>query len=275
MRAYHEPGPGSVAKAPPSRVFARPEGGGEGRRVGRSGGYWSQCRGASAAIMMVLPLLAIYEGGIAALGGDEALRAGVDAWIGRLTPDRFRVPDWAPSVVLALGLIAWRIAEPGRFRMRWLVVAIVECAVLGAGLLALFRWFDHWFEAAGGSLPLEVASPVELDLNAGELIGLVGAGIFEEAVFRLGLLGLCYAVLRVLLIPNVLATAMAVSGSALLFSMAHHVGEVPGAFSWSTFVFRWLAGVYFAWVMILRGFGIAVGTHLAYDLLVVADPWAG
>lgn len=224
---------------------------------------------------MVLPLLAIYEGGIAALGGDEALRAGVDVWIGRLTPDRFRVPDWAPSVVLALGLIAWRIAEPGRFRLTWLLGAIGESVMLGAGLLALFRWFDHWFEATGGTLPLEVASPVELGLNAGELVGLVGAGIYEEAVFRLGFLGLCYAVLRVLHMPNVLATAMAVSGSALMFSMAHHVGEVPGAFSWSMFVFRWLAGVYFAWVMILRGFGIAVGTHLAYDLLVVVDPWAG
>ncbi|WP_169976245.1 CPBP family glutamic-type intramembrane protease [Tautonia rosea] len=241
----------------------------------RSGGYWTSCRGASAALLMVLPLLAIYEGGIAALGGDVALRAGVDAWIGRLTPDRFRVPDWAPSAVLALGIIAWRIAEPGRFRVRWLPVAVVECVVLGAGLLTMFRGFDHWFEGKGGALPMEMTSQLALDWNPCEWIGLVGAGIFEEAVFRLGLLGICYAVLRVLHMPNVLATAMAVSGSALVFSMAHHVGEVPGAFSWSTFVFRWLAGVYFAWVMIFRGFGIAVGTHLAYDLLVVVDPWAG
>jgi hypothetical protein len=224
--------------------------------------------------VIVLPLLAVYEGGIAALGGDVALRAGVDAWIVRLTPDRLRVPDWAPSVVLALGLIAWRIAEPGRFRATWVPLAVVECLMLGAGLLAMFRGFDHWFAATGGTLPLEVASPPGLDLKAGDLVGLVGAGIFEEAVFRLGLMGVCYAVLRVLHVPNVLATALAVSGSALVFSMAHHVGEAPGAFSWSTFVFRWLAGVYFAWVMILRGFGIAVGTHLAYDLLVVVDPWA-
>lgn len=223
---------------------------------------------------MVLPLLAIYEGGIAALGGEAALRAGVDAWIGRLTPDRFRVPDWAPSAVLALGLIAWRIAEPGRFRLAWVPLAAVECLVLGAGLLALFRGFDPWFETAGGLVPLEVASTAEMGPKAGEVVGLVGAGIFEEAVFRLGLLGVCYAALRILQMPNVLATALAVSGSALAFSMAHHVGETPGAFSWSIFVFRWLAGVYFAWVMILRGFGIAVGTHLAYDLLVMVDPWA-
>lgn len=243
--------------------------------MGQSGGYWSHCRGASAAVLMVLPLLAIYEGGIAALGGGEALRAGLDVWIGRLTPDRFRVPDWAPSAVLALGLIAWRIAEPGRFRVTWVPVAVVESVVLGAGLLLMFRGFDHWYQTTGGALPMDMSARFRFDLNASEWMGLLGAGIFEEAVFRLGVLGLCYAALRVLHMPNVLATALAVSGSALMFSMAHHVGEVPGAFSWSTFVFRWLAGVYFAWVMILRGFGIAVGTHVAYDLLVVVDPWAG
>jgi hypothetical protein len=33
-----------------------------------------------------------------------------------------------------------------------------------------------------------------------------------------------------------------------------------------------MAGVFFAWVFVLRGFGIAVGTHTAYDILV---SWIG
>lgn len=237
-------------------------------------GYWSRCRGASAAILLVLPLLAIYEAGIASLGGDPGLRTGVDAWIGRLLPDRARVPDWGASLTLAIGLICWRIADPARFRIRWLAGAIAESAVLGAGLVGVFLLFDRWFEAGGLRIPMGVELWKTAGVLPAETIGLIGAGVFEEAVFRLGLLGISYASLRLLHVPNVLATAMAVSGSALAFSMAHHLGEAPGSFEWSTFVFRWLAGVYFSWVFILRGFGIAVGTHVAYDLLVAVDAWS-
>ena len=56
--------------------------------------------------------------------------------------------------------------------------------------------------------------------------------------------------------------------SALLFSAAHHVGPYGEAFNHSVFLFRTLAGLYFALLYQLRGFGIAVGTHTCYDVLV-------
>ena len=68
--------------------------------------------------------------------------------------------------------------------------------------------------------------------------------------------------------PEVLASTVAVTASALLFSLAHHAGTPGEAFTWFAFIFRWLAGVYFAWVFVVRGFGVAVGTHTAYDILV-------
>ncbi|WP_158633536.1 CPBP family glutamic-type intramembrane protease [Tautonia sociabilis] len=237
-------------------------------------GYWSASRGASAALLIVLPLLAGYEGGLASLGGDPALRTGVDSWIQQAIPPQWGLPAWAPSLTIALALVCWRVAEPGRFRPRWLPVAAVESTLLGAGLLGLYLLFDRWLAGLGGLVYLRADSwPSGLPIDPSRAIGLVGAGIFEEAAFRLGLLGLLYAALRVLHVPNALATAMAASGSALAFSLAHHVHEPPGDFAPSVFLFRWLAGVYFAWVFILRGFGIAVGTHVAYDLLVAAYPW--
>ena len=48
----------------------------------------------------------------------------------------------------------------------------------------------------------------------------------------------------------------------------HHAGAPGEAFTWFAFIFRWMAGVYFSWVFVTRGFGIAVGTHAAYDILV-------
>ena len=77
-----------------------------------------------------------------------------------------------------------------------------------------------------------------------------------------------FAILRLLQMPQVLASSWAVTASAFLFALAHHAGSPGEAFTWYAFVFRWMAGVFFAWVFVIRGFGIAVGTHTAYDILV-------
>jgi membrane protease YdiL (CAAX protease family) len=92
--------------------------------------------------------------------------------------------------------------------------------------------------------------------------------VYEEALFRLLLIPALYALLRILQMPSLVASTTAMTVSALLFSLAHHAGTPGEAFTWFAFIFRWLAGVYFAWVFMARGFGIAVGTHTAYDMLV-------
>ncbi len=103
---------------------------------------------------------------------------------------------------------------------------------------------------------------------AAPLIGFLGAGLYEEALFRLTLMPTFFYGLRLLQTPILAANTLAVTGSALLFSLAHHAGSPGEAFTWYAFIFRWLAGVFFAWVFAARGFGVAVGTHSAYDILV-------
>ena len=56
--------------------------------------------------------------------------------------------------------------------------------------------------------------------------------------------------------------------TSLLFSAAHYVGPCGDPFRWLTFLFRFLAGVFFAVLFRYRGFGIAAGTHAFYDVLV-------
>jgi Type II CAAX prenyl endopeptidase Rce1-like len=82
-----------------------------------------------------------------------------------------------------------------------------------------------------------------------------------------------FSALKFLQIPQVLSSALAVTGSALLFALAHHAGSPGESFTWFAFVFRWMAGVFFAWVFVLRGFGIAVGSHTMYDILVGWIAW--
>ena len=59
--------------------------------------------------------------------------------------------------------------------------------------------------------------------------------------------------------------------SPVLFAAYHYLGaESINALGAGTFVFRTATGIYLAGIFIYRGFGIAVGAHTAYDLIVVA-----
>jgi hypothetical protein len=96
-----------------------------------------------------------------------------------------------------------------------------------------------------------------------------GAGVYEELAFRLIGVTLGVVVLKdVLGLPAKAALWLAIGGMAMLFSLYHYRGVE--AFAWDTFTFRTLAGVYFGVIFHLRGFGVAAGTHAAYDLLVIA-----
>ncbi len=150
---------------------------------------------------------------------------------------------------------------------------LLESCVLAVALVGVSRLIDLGFAVLDQNAP-PVLAVVSTPARPGlvPLIGYLGAGVYEEALFRLILVPVLFALLRLLQTPQILASALAVTGSALLFSLAHHAGTPGEAFTWFAFVFRWMAGVFFAWVFVVRGFGIAVCTHTAYDILV---GWVG
>src|SRR5262249_55067880 len=113
-----------------------------------------------------------------------------------------------------------------------------------------------------------VASMGGMGSNLDRIICYVGAGIYEETMFRLILLPAVYYCLIGLGIPSPLSMTLSITASALAFAAAHHLGHLAEPFLLFNFIFRWLAGLFFAGVFALRGFGIAVGAHAAYDILV-------
>jgi hypothetical protein len=101
----------------------------------------------------------------------------------------------------------------------------------------------------------------------------IGAGIYEELIFRLILM----CVLMILLqdvagLSHTSSVVLSVLVSAALFSAHHHIVFVDGGFvasspfSWMEFAFRTIAGIYFAVLFAIRGFGITAGTHAFYDI---------
>jgi hypothetical protein len=231
--------------------------------------YWSITRRPLPCLAFVLPILVAYEVGVVWLGGSsaEALRTGADAWLRHGLTLLGLTDQWFLPLSLVVGLLVWQAIErrDWRFAPSALLVMAIESVVLAFALIGLSRLVDLGFASLERSslvVALGTGHP------AAPLIGFLGAGVYEEALFRLTLVPLFFGVLRLLQTPTVLASTLAITASALLFSIAHHAGMPGESFTWFAFIFRWLAGVYFAWVFVVRGFGVAVGTHTAYDILV-------
>jgi hypothetical protein len=102
----------------------------------------------------------------------------------------------------------------------------------------------------------------------------IGAGIYEELIFRLILISLLMIFLYdVCGFPHGNAIIISVILSAALFSVYHHIDFLTGRqtepFELMRFLFRTIAGVYFAVLFAVRGFGITAGTHAFYDIIAV------
>jgi membrane protease YdiL (CAAX protease family) len=107
-----------------------------------------------------------------------------------------------------------------------------------------------------------------------QAVGFLGAGVYEELLFRLMLLPAAAWTLQRLRIPRRTSVIFAVLSTSLVFAAAHYVGvrgealQVTELAFWFSFSFRFLAGVFFSLLFVYRGFGIAAGTHAGYDILV-------
>ncbi|MGD0835250.1 MAG: hypothetical protein ABSB49_01235 [Polyangia bacterium] len=98
----------------------------------------------------------------------------------------------------------------------------------------------------------------------------LGAGVYEETVFRLGLLGGSVASLEKVLGMN--RWAALISGfllSSAMFSFVHYLPPMGDAFTLGSFTYRLLAGVVFGLLFKLRGLAVAVYTHAFYDIFVL------
>jgi hypothetical protein len=102
------------------------------------------------------------------------------------------------------------------------------------------------------------------------LVMSAGAGVYEELVFRLLLLGgLAFVGERAVGLKRGVAVFGAFVTSSVLFSLAHHIGPLGEPLRLGVFVYRTLAGMVFAALYQYRSFAIAVYTHTLYDTYVL------
>jgi hypothetical protein len=254
------------------------------------GEYWARPRHPWSCVLFVLPLLLIYEVGLHFMGPTPAasLRNGADVWLRSSLAAVGITPAYAAPVILLLIMLAWtllyREARPRDPVGVWIGMN-VESVIFAASLYAISQGLWPLLQSLGGMLEGQHAKTPALAMAMGRsayevsgprtpepvlvnFVRYLGAGIYEETLFRLLFLSGLLAAFNVAELPRRWSIGCAALASALLFAGAHNLGAHGEAFQGSLFLFRTLAGVYFAWIYCVRGFGIAVGAHAGYDVLV-------
>ncbi len=237
--------------------------------------YWSASRSPRYSLLFALPLLVLYETLAVALPGSAhggQLRNGADVLLQELA---YAVLGPAgPLSLIALVMLVCVVLvrrdmkrSGGSLRVATFGLMFVEAAVLAVafGLVvgtATAQLLAHLRPLAAG--PIDgLDGPTKLMLA-------LGAGLYEELVFRVLLVGALAAGGRVVLglSRGASGVAAAIIG-ALAFSAFHYVGPYGEPLQLQSFVFRAISGVAFSALYLTRGFGITAWTHALYDIGVM------
>jgi membrane protease YdiL (CAAX protease family) len=240
--------------------------------------YWQDSRDPLTATLAVLPLFVFYQVGLLGAGG---LQNGADFVTRHLMSLMGGMGGYLLlQAVVLIGFIAaaWVLRKQGRFHgklLPWMMLESTLYALLfGSAVILLMRMVGLSALLGIGLSGLDVTSGVvakapEHDLIQ-KLVMSAGAGLYEELVFRVILMGGLFAALhKGLKQSKMVAAIVAVLASSIIFSAVHHLGSLGEPFTMSAFSYRVFAGILFAALFRWRGFAIAAYTHAFYDVYVM------
>jgi membrane protease YdiL (CAAX protease family) len=213
------------------------------------------------SLAFLLPLIVIYEIGTRlTLSGSHVPAQRIIAFTMMQQFFTFfgATGRYLPALAVVGILLGWHIARRDAWQVdvATLFGMTLESLVLAVPLMAI------------GVLAARYVTMIAAADSRGLLILSIGAGIYEELVFRLiAFTGLHFLFLDLLGMKRAWSYLLMVGGSSVLFAAYHYLGNE--AFQWRTFAFRTVAGAYFGAIFVWRGFGITAGCHTAYDMILV------
>lgn len=220
------------------------------------------------SLVLVFPLLIVYQVGVLftlpMLNGADFVTTFLFGYVGLSTQTYLA---FVAAVVVVFALSLGYLRRRQRFNPRMIVPVLLESSIYALTMgsvivLVMTNLLGISPRLAGGGL--------EGQGIVNRLVMSIGAGVYEELVFRLGLLGGMVLVFRRLGIGGRWGgVVVAFLVSAALFSAMHHLPPYGDPLSVPIFTFRFLAGIFFGLLFWFRGFAVAVYTHALYDVYVL------
>jgi len=244
-------------------------------------GYHRFTRSATYGFWMALPLIVAYEVLVRWInrGAGGGVRISSEVWIKNIPMDA-PVGQWVQTKLLEIGITAeigmlvviilvgvgvflWERKQNIGLKASYGAGVILESAAY-AVVVAYLVSFVTYGMVQMGTIGLQEA---EVGLFQ-QIVLSLGAGIYEELLFRVLLTGGLFLVLK-LFMPRRGAYLIAAVVGALLFSWMHYTGSLGDEFTLGSFTFRALFGLVLNAIYLVRGFAVAAWTHAIYDIYVV------
>lgn len=233
--------------------------------------YFATSRQPRYSLLFAFPLLVLYEGLAALLSGSAiaGVRNGADVLLKTLfitVGGRFGLVIFG---VILLGVGAWLVwrdqqrrrtpLEAGVF-LGMTLESLLYAAMFGQVVAYLTGWLLQ------GQLAAVVQAPVAQLPIGTQLVVSLGAGLYEELLFRVLLVSaLLWVGLRAGWRREV-AIGVALVVSAVIFSGFHYIGPFGDRLTLPSFTFRAIAGLVLSGLYVARGFGVTAWTHALYDI---------
>lgn len=224
--------------------------------------YLLNSRSPLIGLVMVLPLLVLYNVGLLVTDWRALNGADLVTWILVETLDRTGYLITQGVVIVAFLIAIGVLQRKRQFHLAYYAPLLAESLVYALGMGTLILAVMREAHLLGGSPGEPMGLFTVLTISA-------GAGVHEELVFRLLMIpAIAWLLTRTAGLRPGLAVTLSVVASSVLFSLAHYLG--PESFQLFTFAYRSLAGLVFAALFLARGFAVAVYTHALYDVYVLA-----
>lgn len=226
-------------------------------------------------LVFLLPLVIVYEIGLAFfLPSDEGVLTNKAHETLLRFFDTFGITAggglYLGGIALVIVLLVWHILTKDKWKIDASALGFMsaESVLLTIPLIVLAQVILRSSSNAEAiATSLAVAAPQQLgSLSIWSKLAIsVGAGLYEELLFRMLLIAVIHTLLvDVVKISTRRGATIAVIISAMAFTIYHPLDGT------SSVVFYFIAGLYFGSVYVVRGFGIVVGVHAVYDIIMVS-----
>jgi hypothetical protein len=222
------------------------------------------------SVLLVFPLFIIYQIGVLSIPSTYNGADLITSQMLRLLHGNGTTYLLINTVLaIAFVILVLVLRRKNTFDPRLFLPVLLESAIyaLTMGSLICFVMID--FLHIDPKLFIGCSTTPAQASPAAKIVLSLGAGVHEELVFRLIMVGGgVWLLTRGLGMRRWLAVGLAMVISSVLFSAAHHViGGEP--FRVGAFTYRVLCGLVFATIFQTRGFAVAVYTHALYDIYVL------
>ena len=219
------------------------------------------------SFLIIAPLIILYEffGYINNFNSPLIIRNGADIYMKNFFQFFGYYSDIVYTFFLIFFLLFIFVRNKSLFlssdiNLIFLFGMIIESCLHSASLLGIMSAFSSLL-SLGGLISEGVFENIYLS---------IGAGIWEEILFRYTLISVSIMILgKILNINFFVSYLVAILFSSSIFSWYHFIGPFGDSISFDVFIYRFVAGVILSLIFIFRAVGVAIYTHAIYDLYLV------